>query len=376
MLPSSKDNRPLRVKLRQSLREQAWWHLVIAGMLTFAFNDVPSYWLHLLASFGASLLISVCIGTATTTMYMLIWDRLTASTTGTLVRALYHGVSVVLGVLIGTEVAVQLLRLTLLTGVEVQAARAGIWRVGLAITVVVMIISMAYDRLREQARTHELREQQAQQALLRAQIDNLQAKVNPHFLFNALNTVASLAEEDAERAVEAIERLSALLRYSLEGARQGRVPLREELDAVRSYLALEELRFGDRLRARVEADPTVTSVLVPPFLLQPLVENAVKHGIAPRREGGEITVQVQATGSTITLIVQDDGPGHSDAPGTQTGHENLRQRLALVYGSEARFEAGPVAEGGYRVCTVIPRDSGARDPAAASASAHHEAASP
>ncbi len=342
-------------RLKKSVREQWWAHLFIAMLLSVVFNDIGRPWLHLLAGFASSLVISVCIGTATTAAYVMVWDLL-SRTKGWFPRALIHGGIVVVGVLVGTEVAIQLLRLTLYAGVEISMVRQGIWRVGLAITVVAMVVSVAYDRLRDRARTHELREQQAQHALLRAQIDNLQAKVNPHFLFNALNTVASLVEEDPERAIEGIERLSALLRYSLEGARKGRVPLHLEVDAVRSYLALEQLRFGERLRSTVELDPSVGMVQVPPFVLQPLVENAVKHGIGRSREGGTVRVQARESGTTLALIVDDDGPpGDSDAPGTQTGHDNLRQRLALIYGADATFDAGPADDGGYRVRMVLPR---------------------
>jgi LytS/YehU family sensor histidine kinase len=241
------------------------------------------------------------------------------------------------------------------SGMDVAAARAGIWRVGLVITAVVMMASLTYDRLREHVRAVELREQRAQQELLRAQIESLQARVNPHFLFNALNTVASLVEEEPERAVEAIERLSALLRHSLEGAREGRVALRRELEAVRGYLALEGLRFGERLRHAVEVQAGLESALVPPFVLQPLVENAVKHGIASRREGGSVRVTIDGDDERLRLVVEDDGPGRSQAPGTRSGNDMLRQRLALIYGSAASFEAGPGPAGGYRVELSIPR---------------------
>jgi len=220
---------------------------------------------------------------------------------------------------------------------------------------VVMVTSLTYDRLREHVRAVELREQRAQQELLRAQLESLQARINPHFLFNALNTVASLVEDDPERAVEAIERLSGLLRHSLEGAKEERVALRRELEAVRGYLALEGLRFGARLRHEVVVEPGLEAVLVPPFVLQPLVENAVKHGIASRREGGSVRVTVTRGEGVVRLVVEDDGPGTSQAPGTRSGNEMLQQRLALLYGPAATFEAGPAANGGFRVELTVPR---------------------
>lgn len=340
-------------ELRQAAREQWWIYLLIAASLTMVFNELDEPRSKLLLAFGSNLLIAACIGTATTVVYVFAWGTVLVAG-GPLRRAMVHGVSIVVAVLVGTEVALQGLRLFVMD-LEIAAVRQGIWRVGGVVTAIVMLASIAYDRLRERARAVELREQQTQHALLRAQIESLQARVNPHFLFNALNTVASLVEEEPEQAIEAIERLSALLRYSLEGARQGRVALRRELDSVQGYLALERLRFGERLRSRVEVAPGAEAVLVPPFLLQPLVENAVKHGIASRRDGGQVELFVELRGERILICIEDDGPGRTTVPGTRVGHATLQQRLELLYGDNARFDAGPGVDGGYRVEIELPR---------------------
>lgn len=376
------DPSPLRSRTADflhSLRGQWWVHLTIAVALMVVFGDYDNTATELVVIFAANLLVSASIGTATTAVYAFGWGTVLIEGSA-LRRALVHGVSIVVGVAAGTELAIAVLRLSAFTGFELSVARQGLWQVGGVITAAVMIGSVTVDRMRERIRTVEMREQQAQQALLRAQIDSLQARVNPHFLFNALNTVACLIEDDPEAAVEGVERLSSLLRYSLEGARQGRVPLSRELEAVRSYLALEELRFGERLRSRVEVMPGLGANPVPPFLLQPLVENAVKHGIGPRRGGGRVEVTVTADETWLRLRVRDDGPGVSDEPGTQTGHDNLRRRLKLLYGDEVRFEAGPMEEGrGYRVEIDLPRARSAVSPtpsprAAELASIHQPAA--
>lgn len=354
-MPELPPPRSRAAEFLQSLRGQWWGHLLIAGSLLVVFGDYDDTVLQLAVIFAANLLVSVSIGMATTAVYVFGWGTVLVEGS-VLRRALVHGVSIVVGVAVGAEIAIGVLRLIAFTGFELSVARQGLWQVGGVITAAVMIGSVTVDRMRERIRAVEMREQQAQQALLRAQIDSLQARVNPHFLFNALNTVACLIEDDPEAAVEGVERLSSLLRYSLEGARQGRVPLARELEAVRSYLALEELRFGERLRSRVEVTPGLGSIPVPPFVLQPLVENAVKHGIGPRRGGGRVEVTVTADETRLRLGVQDDGPGVSDEPGTQTGHDNLRRRLTLLYGDEARFEAGRMEDGrGYRVRIELPR---------------------
>lgn len=343
-----------RSELWHGVRDQWWMHLLIASALTVLLRGGLDSATEVLVLFGANLLLSVCIGTSISVVYVLGWG--TVLIEGSVVRrGLAHGISIAAGVVVGTELALLLLRLTALVDVRVGIPRTSVYQVGAVIAVVATLGSITVDRLRERVRTVELREHEARQALLRAQLDSLQSRVNPHFLFNALNTVASLVEDDPDAAVDAIERLSALLRYSLEGARRGRVALGRELEAVRSYLALERLRFDDRLRAEVRVEPGLESVVVPPFVLQPLVENAVKHGIAPRRAGGQVVVSVEADHEHLRLRVEDDGPGSSAVSGTQIGHDDLRRRLALLYGDRARFEAGPRPEGGYRVQLVLPR---------------------
>ncbi|MEM9460567.1 MAG: histidine kinase [Myxococcota bacterium] len=351
----------------QFFRERWLLILIIATGLT-VITEFPSRpWSAIPMAFFGNLVVTLSITVVTTMVYVLLWGG--SQLSGVLIkRALGHGVSIALGVLGGTELAFLIFGLIALLGLEIPFERLDIWRVGGVVTVVVIIVSVVYDRLHARAQAQMLRTQQAQQDLLRAQLHNLQARVNPHFLFNAFNTVASLIEEAPEQAVEALERLSVMLRYSLEGTRRGLVPLRRELDSVRGYLSIEQLRYGDRLRTELRVDPDLEAIEVPPFVLQPLVENAVKHGIASRR-GGRVTLTVERSEHRLTIEVSDDGPGKTNNPGTQEGHENLRQRLALVYGDEAEFEAGPRPEGGYRVRLVLSTKPRAPSPIAAQATA-------
>jgi len=361
--PSTRPSR--RAEFLSTVRGQWWGHLLIAAALTVVLGGIADDGRELLMVFAAMALISFCIATATTAVYVFRWG--TVLLEGSPIRrALAHGLSIAVGVGVGTEVALAILRLSARLGLEVTIDRVGIWQVGAVITLLTMMGSITIDRLRERVRAVELREQAAQQALLQAQLDSLRARIDPHFLFNALNTVASLVEEDPEAAVEAVERLSELLRHSLQEARHDRVVLRRELEAVRGYLALEQLRFGERLRSRVEVAPELLAAAVPPFVLQPLVENAIKHGIAPRRDGGRVDVTIRREGDHLHVRVEDDGPGHSAASGTQVGHQDLRRRLALLYGERARFTAGPGPEGGYRVDLTLPHEAPRSRPEAAS----------
>jgi LytS/YehU family sensor histidine kinase len=186
--------------------------------------------------------------------------------------------------------------------------------------------------------------------------------VNPHFLFNSLNTVAALIGEDPARAERAVERLAASYRYTLEGSRRARVTVAEELAGLEDYLALERLRFGDRLTVTIDVAPAVGSVELPPLVLQPLVENALKHGVAARRGAGQVLVRAALEGDALVLTVEDDGPGPgaSTHVGAGSTHDDLRARLALTYGEAGTLvtDRGPL--GGYRVRVSMPRE--AQDP--------------
>src|SRR5262249_51853978 len=138
---------------------------------------------------------------------------------------------------------------------------------------------VTYERLRLRVRNVEQREQRARQAALEAQLASLQARTNPHFLFNALNTVAGLIHEDPARAEDAVVRLAHLFRYTHDASSRQRVSLREEIEAVRAYLDMESMRFEKRLEYCVDVADELSGILLPPLAVQPLVENAVRHGV-------------------------------------------------------------------------------------------------
>lgn len=193
---------------------------------------------------------------------------------------------------------------------------------------------------------------------LHARFQALQARTNPHFLFNALNSIMSLIGTDPRLAERMLARLSTLLRYSVEGSEQRHVALRAELQAVTDYLEIEQVRFGPRLRVEICVDPDVDlATRIPPMVLQPLAENAVLHGVGPSVEGGRIELRVsRRADARIELTVDDDGSGPAPSPhvGTQTSLSNLEERLQIVYGGRATFAAGPRPGGGFRARIVVP----------------------
>jgi hypothetical protein len=266
-----------------------------------------------------------------------------------------HTAVTLTGVAIGAEIAMVLL--WLVGGAEAPGqSRALVYGLGFMIGFLVQAVTFLIDGLELRAREGKMREELAKRDALQARLDALQARTHPHFLFNSLNGIASLISLDADRAEQAIETLSELMRYAIHSGRERMVPLAAELEAVENYLSLERLRYGERLRARVEVAPGLQNIEVPPLCLQPIAENAVLHGIATREEGGELTIQAEMQQDFLLLSVEDDGsgPGTSSHTGTGTAMIDLRARLELLYEGRAWLSTGERAGGGYRVELGIP----------------------
>jgi LytS/YehU family sensor histidine kinase len=202
-------------------------------------------------------------------------------------------------------------------------------------------------------RDRELAAERLQRQLAEARLDRLRAQLNPHFLFNALHSVSSLMYVDAAAADEMIRKLGDLLRASLDRGRRPEIRLGEELDFVRDYLAIERLRFGDRLHVRVDADGDALDALVPAFTLQPLVENAVHHAIAPRR-GGRVEISARLDQQSVWVSVVDDGPGMPERHPDGVGLANLRARLDELYAGAAALQFPARRDGRTCVEVVVP----------------------
>ncbi len=190
----------------------------------------------------------------------------------------------------------------------------------------------------------EIKLKEQQRLLLEARLDALQRQINPHFLFNTLNSIASLVRMKPELAREMTVKLANILRALLRD-HDTYVPLSEELRFTDDYLDIEVVRFGaDKLRVEKEIDPRTLAVLVPSILLQPLIENSIKHGLEPRIQGGTVTVRSSLKGDRVLIEVADDGVGMGTRPasalrrnGAGIGMQNVRERLEVLYGNEARF---------------------------------------
>lgn len=187
---------------------------------------------------------------------------------------------------------------------------------------------------------------QLEAELVQAQLQSLRSQLQPHFLFNTLHAISSLMHYDVPTADRMLNRLGDLLRLSLQKFGTQLVCLSQEMAYLQAYLDIEKLRFEHRLHIRWEIDPRLSELDVPPFLLQPLVENAIKHGISPCAAGGTVVIRAYAQGSDMLLEVQDDGGGHPSAqPGLGIGMRNIRARLETLYGKHHALDLLRLAEG-------------------------------
>jgi two-component sensor histidine kinase len=222
----------------------------------------------------------------------------------------------------------------------------------------VFFLSKTRTDARITAKETALRMKQLENDRLQAQVSALTAQMNPHLLFNALNTVASLVPTDPKKAEEIILRLSELYRGVLDSSRRVTHSLTTELDICRAYLAVEHARFGSRLEAFIELHSNINadSYQVPVLTIQPLVENAVKHGLSTRTRGGKIRIHVYLEQNHLKVQIEDDGVGigNSTNAGAGTGIMNCRDRIKLTYGEAGKLELLPRQEGGTLALMSLP----------------------
>lgn len=228
----------------------------------------------------------------------------------------------------------------------------------------VLGLSLALDYYRRY-RERELKASQLEARLAQAQLQVLKMQLHPHFLFNTLHAISTLMHRDVEAADRMIARLSDLLRISLETVGVQEVPLKQELEFLGKYLEIEQTRFHDRLRVQMSIEPETLDARVPNLILQPLVENAIRHGLVSRAPAGRIEIHARRENGALQLEVRDNGrglPGEGqEALKEGLGLSNTRARLKQLYGAEHRFNLCNAPGGGFIVSLAIPFSESARD---------------
>jgi len=225
----------------------------------------------------------------------------------------------------------------------------------IALLIVIAVHALLYY---QSFRASELAQSSLKTDLAQAQLRALKMQLHPHFLFNTLHSISSLVLEDPPKANSMIARLGDFLRLTVDNSDQQLVTLKEETEFLRCYLDIEQVRFGDRLTVAFELEPQTLSAQVPHLILQPMVENAIQHAIAPRSTRGHINIEAKRLNSLLRVAISDNGPGissNANLPWKQgIGLTNVRTRLQQIYGSDFRFELMNANDGGLNAIMEIP----------------------
>jgi hypothetical protein len=253
-----------------------------------------------------------------------------------------------------------------------------LWRIGVGAGLILIFIPLFIltvvskffiDRSRAAQRLAELKRKEAEyhrmsQQVTEAKLSALQAQVEPHFLYNTLASVQALTEVDPQRANEMTGHLIQYLRNALPKMRESVSTVGQEVELVRAYLNILQMRMGKRLTFAIEVPPELNDLALPPLMLPSLVENAIKHGLEPQREGGEVRISAELVGETLRVVVADTGRGFGETVGAGVGLANIRERLAAMYGDRARLTLDAREPRGVVATIELPRN-GARAAAAA-----------
>lgn len=224
-------------------------------------------------------------------------------------------------------------------------------------TVVFLIWSLLYlvtHYLRNYER-EEVKNLRLQSSQNEVELASLKAQLNPHFIFNAMNSIRALIEEDPALAKTALTKLSNILRKSLLSDKRNLITLSEEFDLVKDHLSLEKIRYEERLELSYEIDGSIEKERLPPLIVQTLVENAIKHGISKRQLGGQLHIRAKDIGEEIQIQVENCGTLESNAESTGIGLDNLRRRLAILYKEKAELTLSKVGSNKVQAQVVIPK---------------------
>jgi signal transduction histidine kinase len=265
---------------------------------------------------------------------------------------------IVLGVAAGIQIGYAIAGWIL--GIPASPPALGNWRSWFVILSVSLIASIGVTALfwsRGRLAAAEAQTERAQRAATENQLKLLESQLEPHMLFNTLANLRVLIALDPPRAQAMLDRLIAFLRATLNASRVGMHPLAAEFERLGDYLALMQIRMGPRLQYTFDLPDDLRETPLPPLLLQPLVENSITHGLEPKVNGGRIDVRAAREGTTLVLTVRDSGVGVSQvaaSPGTRFGTQQVRDRLATLYGARATFALEPIAEGGTEARIILP----------------------
>jgi two-component system, LytTR family, sensor kinase len=326
----------------------------VVGLTVGLFRDKPLDSMLFLMSLLFGNVVGLTVFVCSVALYPVL------RTMGPAVRWALLGVGLLAGSAAGT--ALVLWRFLFFVLSDTRQAMA-VFALNAVLALIVGGLAHAYEgmrwRLAESLREVEevrLVEAQLHEQAAKAELAALQARINPHFFFNTLNTISALLAEDPAKADDVLQTLADLFRYTFKAAHSGAVPLAEELDFVEKYLAVERARFGERLRVRWSIEDAARGIRVPGLILQPLVENAVGHGLAPVPGGGTVRIAARVEGGLLIVEVEDDGAGLRSDGATlireDHGLGNVRRRIATATGGAGSLELTRAPEGRGTVARI------------------------
>ena len=270
-------------------------------------------------------------------------------------------VASLLWIAVAKGLAIALASFHTFAGLDRQVSRTNPLLFGSGVFLYLLAVAMYYILLSNEAAHEAARREIEAQALAReSELKALKTQVNPHFIFNCLNSISALTSSDPATAREMCVRLAEFLRKTLGLGDKTQIPLGEELDLAHAYLAVEQIRFGARLKLDENTAPDVLTAMIPPLLLQPLIENAIRHGIASLAEGGWVRLEIK-NGSPGTLSIRIENNFDPEAPpkrGAGIGLKNVRQRVDAAYGSRARIDVR-TTEDRFQVAVDLPAEKSA-----------------
>jgi len=325
------------------------WVLMITALASVVLIILVPFYRNSPGQAGASLIIATVYGSTIGSVMTLFFNRYGAPIAAR--RAPYNWLLLIATLIFLTAIGVLIAGL-ILVALGLFDIR-DYWqkfqydmRYAWAISLVVGISLSLYERLRgkleatrQELRERELAAERARKLALEARLSSLESRIHPHFLFNTLNSISSLIQEDPAQAEKLVERLAALLRFSLDSNKRRTVPLEKEMKITQDYLEIERARFGERLRYSIDVPPALALIETPPLAVQTLVENSVKHAIAPRREGGTVQITASLLNQQLQIEVSDDGPGFArDALVAGHGLDTLQARLLAIYDDRAALD--------------------------------------
>jgi two-component system, LytTR family, sensor histidine kinase AlgZ len=265
-------------------------------------------------------------------------------------------VASILWIAVAKGLAIALASFAMFSGIDQQVVRANPLLFGSGVFLYLLSVSMYYVLLsNEAAHEAEKREIEAQGLARESELKALKTQVNPHFIFNCLNSISALTSSDPATAREMCIRLAEFLRKTLGLGEKSSIPLREELELLHAYVSVEQIRFGGRLKFEEDTDPGTLEQEIPPLLLQPLIENAIRHGVATLAEGGRIRLEIKNddAGNLAIRIENNFDPEAPRRVGANIGLKNVRQRVDATYGNRSRFDVSSET-GRFHVAIQLP----------------------